>query len=93
VAAPVYFKLTFQPGLKHAATWIGSLDNTKTFASTVKMMFWQDAQGLGWGICQPAVWFAYQQAMSSLALSEHQTVMQTTEFEVVLAIDPRNWSF
>jgi len=31
--------------------------------------------------------------MSSLALSEHQTVMQTTEFEVVLAIDPRNWSF
>ena len=95
MAAPVFFKLTFPTGqtFLHASTWFGSLDNASAFAASIKMMFWNDAKGIGIGICQPASWWSYQQAMVPLAISEKQAVVQITEFEAAQAVDPRTWSF
>lgn len=91
--AIVYFKITFPAGLVHDRAWIGTLDNAAAFANVVKVLFWQDALGLGWGICQSSAWISYSSAFSPLAIKEKQSVMQVTEFEVARAVDPGLWGF
>ena len=70
----VYFKLTFPAGLAHDYTWIGTLDNADEFLDTVKMQFWQDDLGRGFGICQKDVWGDLVAAFAPLAEREKQTI-------------------
>ena len=88
----VYFKLSFPPGLAHDRFWFGTLDDASPFVDLIEMMFWQDDQGVGWGICQSSSWDAYALAMTPLA-SENQSVVQVPAATVAQAIDPANWSF
>jgi hypothetical protein len=89
----VYFKITFPAGLAHDYTWIGTMDNADEFLDTVKVLFWQDGLGCGWGVCQKDVWDDFVKAMEPLIEREKQSVVLVDKLDVVAtAVDPRRWS-
>lgn len=89
----VYFKLSFPAGLAHDYTWIGTLDNADEFLDTVKMQFWQDDLGRGFGICQKDVWDDLVVAFAPLAEREKQTIELVDKLDMIeAAVDPKQWS-
>ena len=82
-----YFKLTFIPGTRHSPSWFGAMNDTTAFISQVKIKFWRDDTGEGWGICPDGLFAQYQ-----AALIENSSAVQVDLATITAAVNPGLWS-